>query len=165
MEGSIKNILFGLGLAVILFLSGFFTRQCTYKVPEPEIIETRDTVTVVDTLRFPEPVEVYREIMDTMYVDVGDIVVVHDTTYVPLPREYVTYKDSMYLATVSGFMPRLEEIEVYPRKEIVTIQTEKVYTEYKHYRFGVGVQAGYGITPKGFQPYLGVGLSYNLFGF
>ena len=30
-------------------------------------------------------------------------------------------------------------------------------------RWGVGAQAGYGITPAGFQPYLGVGVSFNLF--
>ena len=161
-----KQALLGILVAVVLFFSGFFVRQCTYNIPEPEIIEHRDTVTVTDTAWFPDPVEVKRYIHDTMWVDVDDVITVNDTVYMPLPREYVTYeKDSVYTATVSGFMPRLEEITVYPKTQYITVQTEKVYTEYKHYKFGVGVQAGYGITPAGFQPYLGLGLSYNLFGF
>ena len=165
MKDNLKTILLGVGIAVVLFLSGFLTRQCTYKAPEPQIIETRDTVTFRDTITISEPVEVERIVKDTMYVDVGDVIVVHDTTYLPLPIEYATYQDSTYRAVVSGYRPRLEEIDVYPLTQIITVETERVYTEYKHYRFGVGVQAGYGITPKGFQPYLGLGLSYNLFGF
>lgn len=165
MEGSIKNILLACVVITVIFLAGFLTRQCTFKMPEPEIKEYRDTVYLPDTVKVPEPVEVEHIVKDTMYVDVGDVVVVHDTTYLPLPREYVTYQDSSYRAVVSGFRPRLEELTMYPKKEVVTIQTEKVYTEYKHYKFGVGIQAGYGITPSGFQPYLGLGVSYNLFGF
>lgn len=165
MEGSIKNILLACVVITVIFLAGFLTRQCTFKMPEPEIKEHRDTVYFPDTVKVPVPVEVERIVKDTMYVDVGDVVVVHDTTYLPLPREYVTYQDSSYRAVVSGFRPRLEELTMYPKKEVVTIQTEKVYTEYKHYKFGVGIQAGYGITPSGFQPYLGLGVSYNLFGF
>lgn len=160
-----KNAILGTLIAAVLFFSGFLTRQCTFKLPEPKIKERSDTVYLPDTVKVPEPVEVERIVKDTMYVDVGDVVVVHDTTYLPLPREYVTYQDSSYRAVVSGFRPRLEELTMYPKKEVVTIQTEKIYTEYKHYKFGVGIQAGYGITPSGFQPYLGLGVSYNLFGF
>jgi len=160
-----KQVILGIIIAVVLFFSGFFVRQCTYKAPEPEIKEYRDTVTLTDTMWFPDPVEVERVVRDTMWVDVGDIIIEHDTTYIPLPKEYVTYKDSSYTAVVSGFNPALEEIAVYPKTQYITVQTEKIFTEYKHYKFGVGVQAGYGITPAGFQPYLGLGLSYNLFGF
>ena len=160
-----KQAILGIIIVVVLFFSGFFVRQCTYKDPEPEIKEYRDTVTLTDTMWFPDPVEVERVVRDTMWVDVGDIIIEHDTTYIPLPKEYVTYKDSSYTAVVSGFNPALEEIAVYPKTQYITVQTEKTFTEYKHYKFGVGVQAGYGITPAGFQPYLGLGLSYNLFGF
>lgn len=151
--------------AIVLFLAGFMTRQCTFILPEPTVIETRDTLVVTDTMKVTEFVEVLREVRDTMWIDVGDIQVVHDTTYLPLPREYVTYQDSSYRAVVSGFRPRLEELTMYPQKEIITIQTEKTITVPKITRFGVGVQAGYGITPAGFQPYLGLGISYNILAF
>ena len=32
-------------------------------------------------------------------------------------------------------------------------------------RWGIGVQGGVGITPKLVQPYIGIGVSYNLFTF
>lgn len=161
-----KQVLLGIVVAVVLFFSGFLTRQCTFKLPEPEIKTKTDTVTVIDTAWFPDPVEVKRYIHDTMWVDVGDIITVHDTTYVPLPREYVTYhKDSAYTATVSGFLPRLEEITVYPQTQYITIQTEKITTVEKNPRFSIGVQAGYGITPAGFQPYLGIGGEINILSF
>lgn len=160
-----KNIILGIVVALVVFFSGFLVRECTYKLPEPEIKTIVDTLVVTDTLTITEFVEVRREVRDTMWIDVGDIITVHDTTYLPLPREYVTYQDSSYRAVVSGFRPRLEELEMYPQKEIVTIQTEKTIVVPDKKRFGVGIQAGYGITPAGFQPYLGVGLSYNIIRF
>ena len=155
-------------IAVLCFIAGLFLCQkCYPPKAEIEIRERVDTLFVYDTVKITEPVIVDRVIKDTMFVEVPteDIVVVHDTTYVQLPREYVTYKDSMYRAVVSGYIPRLEEIEIYPKKEIITIQTEKVITVPKPTRFGIGVQAGYGVTPKGFQPYVGVGISYNILAF
>lgn len=151
---------------VILFIGGLWLCQkCNPPKVEIQIREKIDTLIVVDTIRITEPVEVFREVRDTMWVDVGDIIVVHDTTFIPLPREYVTYQDTSYKAVVSGFVPRLEEIEVYPKTQYITIQTEKTRTVTKPTRFGVGVQAGYGVTPKGFQPYVGVGISYNILAF
>lgn len=168
MEGSIKNILLACVVITVIFLAGFLTRQCTFKLPEPEIIERRDTSTYYDTLFFAGPklseLIVNTKPLDTLWLQ-GETKVIHDSVFFALPREEVEYKDSSFRAVVSGFMPRLEEMEIYNKEKVITIQTEKVYTEYKHYKFGVGIQAGYGITPSGFQPYLGLGVSYNLFGF
>lgn len=151
---------------VILFIGGLWLCQkCNPPKVEIQIREKIDTLIVVDTIRITEPVEIWREVRDTMWVDVGDIIVVHDTTYLPLPREYVTYADTSYTATISGYRPRLEEIDIYPRTQYITIQTEKTRTVTKPTRFGIGAQAGYGITPKGFQPYVGVGISYNILAF
>ena len=36
-------------------------------------------------------------------------------------------------------------------------------TKQKSSRWNVGIQGGVGITPKGVQPYIGVGVSYRLF--
>ena len=36
-----------------------------------------------------------------------------------------------------------------------------VFKERKRWGFGVGVQGGYGFTPKGWQPYVGVGVSFG----
>ena len=163
-----KKSIIEIVILALCFAGGFLISQrCSVSEPEIIIRTQVDTLIVYDTLRITEPVEVERVVKDTMYVEVptDDMVVVHDTTYIPLPREYATYKDSTYKAVVSGFMPRLEEIEVYPRTQYITIQTEKTVTVKRNPRFSVGVQAGYGITPAGFQPYLGIGGQVNLLSF
>ena len=124
-----------------------------------------DTLYVRDTLRVETPVFIERHTVDTMVVSVTEFQVVHDTAFVQLPREEVEYRDTSYRAVVSGFLPRLEELEIYQREKVVTIQTEKVVRVPDAKRWGVGVQAGYGITPAGPQPYLGLGVSYNFLRF
>lgn len=124
--------------------------------------EKVDTLTVHDTIRLEKPVFIETRTVDTMVVTVTEWEVVHDTAWVTLPREEVEYRDSSYRAVVSGFRPRLEELEIYRKEKVVTIQTEKVVTVPDKRRWSVGAQAGYGITPAGFQPYLGVGVTFSL---
>ena len=124
-----------------------------------------DSVYVFDTIRVETPVFIERHTVDTMVVSVTEFQVVHDTAFVQLPREQVEYRDTSYRAIISGFLPRREELEIYQREKVVTIQTEKVVRVPDARRWGVGVQAGYGITPAGFQPYLGLGVSYNFLRF
>lgn len=70
-----------------------------------------------------------------------------------------TYADSTYKAWVSGYNPRLDSIQVY-RQTVVTTKTETVV---KKRRIGIGVQAGYGYGFRygGFEPYVGLGVSWN----
>ena len=80
-----------------------------------------------------------------------------------IPITQKQYSDSTYTAWVSGYMPSLDSISIYPRREITTI-TNTIRKKPK--RWGIGVNAGYGITPKeGMQPYFGVDINYNLFTF
>lgn len=83
-----------------------------------------------------------------------------DGLAVSIPITQKVYEDSTYRAYVSGFDVSLDSINVYRR-------TEKIYirSPTKQKRFNVGIQAGYGYTPKGFQPYIGVGISATLFSF
>lgn len=163
-----KNAILGTLIAAVLFFSGFLTRQCTFKLPEPVIKEIRDTTTYYDTSFFSGPklsdLIVKRYPKDTIFFP-AEPQIIHDSIYYTVPREEVEYRDSSFRAVVSGFLPRLEELEIYQKEKIITIQTEKTITIPKKTRFGVGVQAGYGITPAGFQPYLGLGISYNILSF
>ncbi|MCM1517542.1 MAG: hypothetical protein NC117_02750 [Pseudoflavonifractor sp.] len=81
-----------------------------------------------------------------------------DSARVVVPITQTTYQDSTYTAYVSGYRARLDSLFVYPRREVVTIRKSPR-------RWSVGVQAGYGYTPKGFQPYIGVGISCKLWEF
>lgn len=79
-----------------------------------------------------------------------------DSARVLIPITQTTYhEDNLYTAYVSGYRARLDSIFVYPRREVVTIKKPPK-------RWSIGIQAGYGYTPKGFQPYVGVGISCRL---
>ena len=83
-----------------------------------------------------------------------------DSVAVQVPITQKHYKDSTYEAWVSGFAQRLDSIRVYQRRETVTIR------EYKPpNRWALGITAGYAYTPRGFQPYIGIGISYSIITF
>lgn len=83
-----------------------------------------------------------------------------DSVDVAIPVSVKEYRGDGYHAWVSGYRPSLDSIHVFPRHEITTITKTS-----KPKRWSIGIQAGYGITPAGFQPYLGVGVTCNLFRF
>lgn len=85
-----------------------------------------------------------------------------DSAEVVIPITQKRYSDTTYTAWVSGFRPALDSIHVYPRREVVTVTNT---VRGKHKRFGVGFHAGYGVTPHGLQPYIGVGVNYSILDF
>lgn len=83
---------------------------------------------------------------------------VGDSANVVIPITQKVYEDSMYKAYVSGYRASLDSFYIYPRKEVITIRE-------KPRRWHIGISAGYGLTPKGFQPYIGIGVTYSLMSF
>ena len=116
-----------------------------------------DTVWKTDTFLVDNPVEKIRWKDRLVYVPVTDSVIVHhhDTTYVALEFEKVEYSDSTYRAEVSGFQPKLDWIEVYPKTAYIT------NTVVKTRKWGFGVTAGPGLIWNG-SFYGGVGLVAGL---
>jgi len=113
-------------------------------IPEPKIVRVVDSI--------PVPYPVYKTKTDTLLVV--------DTLY--LPRTQKHYKEAQYEAWVSGYQPSLDSIWVYNKtSEVNTISVPS------RKRWSIGVQAGYGVqlNPNGVvaAPYIGVGVSYNLF--
>ena len=85
-----------------------------------------------------------------------------DTIALPVPIERRVYADSNYRAVVSGWHPSLDSISVYPETRVITIERERV--EKERSRWGLGIQAGAGLSANGIAvPYVGVGVQYNLF--
>ena len=132
-----------------------------HRTTDKEVITITDTLVLTDTIiKFqPKPYKV--TIIDTIYLPQQPQ---QDTLKQPqidtLIRQEVIYKDSTYMAVVGGIEPYLKSIEVYPKTIYVnnnTTTTIKVRS-----RFGLGVQAGYGYGRNGLQPYVGVGVQYNL---
>lgn len=141
----------------------------------------RDTVRAVyvDTVRYVQPVVrdsvVLRYIKvrvpraeggkDTLgggYKNSGGTYKNTDSAEVVMPITQKRYSDTTYTAWVSGFRPALDSIHVHARREMVTV-TQTLRGKPK--RWGVGIHAGYGMTPRGLQPYIGVGVNCNILAF
>ena len=85
----------------------------------------------------------------------------NDSAAVIVPITRKEYKGEDYTAWVSGYMASLDSIAIIRRTERVTIRD-------KPKRWSVGIQAGVGIGADGrqrFGPYVGIGVTYNLFSF
>lgn len=86
-----------------------------------------------------------------------------DSAKVTIPITQKIYETELYKAYVSGYHPSLDSLLIFQQTQIIHV---KDYQKPK--RWGIGIQVGYGVTmsrtPQ-FSPYIGVGISYNLFNF
>ena len=151
----------------------FWGRSCTSSAPAPadpsektDTLIIRDTIIIRDTVTIKQPKPATSEKRDSMLAPVGDTVVVHDTTYLVLPRETKTYGDERYTAVVSGYNPSLDRLEIYLENQVVTNVAIPQIAAPPPKRWGLGVQVGAGATLQGqtvrISPYIGVGIHYNL---
>ena len=153
----IKYILLGVIAGIVICLLNGWA-SC-HRTTDKEVITITDTLVLTDTIiKFqPKPYKV--TIIDTIYLP-QQPQQPQQPQYDTLIRQEVIYKDSTYTAVVGGIEPYLKSIEIYPKTIYVnnnTTTTIKVRS-----RFGLGVQAGYGYGRNGLQPYIGVGIQYNL---
>ena len=123
------------------------------KMKTTEIYVTKtDTVTVtrIDTFRYDKPVPVFVRSTDTLYV--------HDTILI---KEQKVFKDSTYMAWVSGYQPELDSIEVYPKTvtNYITTEVTKTVTKVKKPKWVITVGGGIGYNGK-IEPYIGINAGY-----
>ena len=124
-----------------------------------------DTLFIYDTIFVEKPVIKKVEIIDTLRlsVPITDTLMLHDTVFVHLPIEQRQYSDPRYTAWVSGYRPQLDSIRIYQQREFIT---KEIKTVTKPNRWGIGLQAGYGVSFSNKQikatPYIGIGISYNI---
>ena len=155
-----KNVVIALALIAVAFLLG-------RRSVKPEIVEihTTDTVAVHDTVRETVPVPKVRYLtrVDTVLLPVpGDTVEV--PVLVPISRN--VYEGEDYRAVVSGFRASLDTLDIFRKTQTVTntvVQRGEVPGKPK--RWGIGVSAGYALTPQGVKPYIGAGISYSFITF
>ena len=156
----IKYILLGVIAGIVICLLNGWA-SC-HRTTDKEVITITDTLVLTDTIiKFQrKPYKV--TIIDTIYLpqQPQKPQQPQQPQIDTLIRQEITYKDSTYMAVVGGIEPYLKSIEIYPKTIYVnnnTTTTIKVRS-----RFGLGVQAGYGLSRNGLQPYIGVGVQYNL---
>ena len=151
-----KNVVIALALIAAAFLLG-------RRSVKPEIVKIHrtDTVVVRDTVRETVLVPKVRYLtrVDTVLLPVpGDTVEV--PVLVPISRK--VYEGEDYRAVVSGFRASLDTLDIFRKTQTVTnTVVQRVEVPGKPKRWGIGVSAGYALTPQGVKPYIGAGIQYN----
>ena len=139
----------------ICFINGWVS---CHRTTDKEVITITDTLVLTDTIiKFqPKPYKV--TIIDTIYLP-QQPQQPQQPQYDTLIRQEVIYKDSTYMAVVGGIEPYLKSIEIDPKT--IYVNNNTTTSIQVRSRFGLGVQAGYGLSRNGLQPYVGVGVQYN----
>lgn len=171
MKELAKAVIYAL-VGVILCLNVY---QCHRSGQTPTLGVYTDTLTVYDTIMYYKPIPrdsvVIRYITEKLPVSVPNTAesvpntrdslenlgksVPKDSVTVQIPITQKIYETGAYRAYVSGYKSSLDSLLFFQPTQVVRIRE-------KPKRWSVGIQAGYGISMKGFQPYIGVGVSYNL---
>lgn len=163
--------LIGLLTFIVLMALSFTAGRWTADEAKDGTEEVIDTVIKIDTVQIPTEVLqtqiVTQEVIKYKYVPVmiTDTFVERDTfiqvkenvAVIPISRK--EYTDSQtYRAVVTGYDPKLEEIEVYRENMEITIRKKE------RQRWGIGAQAGAGVGLFNRQPdvFVGLGVQYNL---
>lgn len=139
-------------------------KQCGQSTPEP----TERTVTFYDTIPYYYPVardsvvvRYERRLLavdTTANVDRGmNFEDTTDSAEVVIPITQKVYQDSTYHLWISGYAANLDSIHTYTRHDYTTVTLPPA----KPKRWHLGVTAGFAVTPKGVQPYTGVGITYS----
>lgn len=150
-----KNVVIAV-IALVAFLLG-------RRSVKPEIVEIHrtDTMWMRDTVRETVLVPEVRYLtrVDTVLLKVpGDAVKV--PVLVPISRK--VYEGEDYRAVVSGFRASLDTLDIFRKTQTVTnTVVQRVEVPGKPKRWGIGVSAGYALTPQGVKPYIGAGIQYN----
>lgn len=131
--------------------------------------QTRDTVEIRDTAYIPVPIPiketVTRTVTVTLPADTTVDVKTPDSVAVVLPVVQKEYADSNYHAWISGGgFASLDSIRIFQRQKYITHTIYETASSKKNKNWGIGVQAGYGWNGRGFSPYVGVGVTYTLWG-
>ena len=148
-------------IVLVLILASFLVGRLTKNFDPVKIVQydTLPPVVHLDTIRDTVPVPQYVHIIryDTIH-DTADGKPIH----LPIPiSRYLFTDDSTYRMEVEGYNVKANSIEVYPRTVTQTV-IQRVEVPGNPRRWGIGVSAGAAVTSKGVQPYVGVGVQYNL---
>lgn len=170
-----RRIVVVLILIVMCLLSFFVGRKTSGNINQQEC-EVVDTIIHIDTIAYLLPIPHDSVVIrydhiavpivpthcdsiehcsdkDNVTVDVSQ-----DSATIHIPITQQVYETDTYKAYVSGYRPSLDSIFIMNKMTEVIVKKQA-----KANRFNIGVQAGYGLTPKGFQPYVGFGVSIKIF--
>lgn len=168
MSDNFKKILIASAVIIVAlalsFIAGQRHAQKRLILPQKEKV---DTLVIHETKLVEKPVFVEKKVIEKVPVPVpvSDTKVVHDTIYVYMDREQVHWQDSLSDVYASGYDVQVDSVRHNIQTKVITKERD-VIVKVKP-KWSVGVQAGYGAFAKNGQitaaPYIGVGVTYNLF--
>jgi hypothetical protein len=161
-------------LTIILIIVCLFNCKVVNDLEEKtlELIELTDVepeLIIVDSLVYDTVfVERYDSVRLTKCqfdtITLNDTTIIIDSVDVLLPIELKHYNDTLaetaFSFDILGYNCELKDL--YIQNLIVCPDQEKPL---KTKPFGIGVSLGLGATKNGFSPYIGIGVSYNIFQF
>lgn len=146
-------------VAVSFFLGCRYGRRKVRVEPESKVIRDTVTYTIHDTITREKPVFRYSYIHDTVRTYFTTIK--RDTVELDVPIEHKVYQeDSLYRCEISGYMPNLESLTIYPTITTITIR-EKVKTPAPKLSLGITAGPSALVTPKG-HVHAGIGATVGL---
>lgn len=161
--------------ALLILLNAWLASWLEDHRGKPEETERIDSTTYVDTIPFLVPTARDSVVLryDTLRVRLGKHHVTYDSVAGDsvveiggIPMTQKVYRDTSYIAWVSGYRPCLDSIRVLERTHYVTRTVTLTKPPERRARLVVGPCVGYGISFDGRScPYIGMGLCYNLFVF
>ena len=162
----IKKILIASAVIIIALALSFVAGQRNalnrLVLPQKERV---DTLVIYETKLVEKPVFVEKKVIEKVPVPVSDTMMVHDTIYVYMDREQVHWQDSMSDVYASGYDVQVDSVRYNIQTQVITKERD-VIVKVKP-KWSIGVHAGYGAFANNGQiatsPYVGVGVSYNLF--
>lgn len=158
----------GIFIVFLLAIIGLFSiDRCNRKKDLlPETIVQVDTIYIHDTIRIVKPVPQRIKTVDTFRIVLKDTIREKDTVYLNLPREQKIYREENYHAWISGYRPALDSIHIFRNTHQVITSTTIRQKPAKPRRWGIGIQAGYGLSYQQNTiqpvPYIGIGLQYTI---
>lgn len=150
-------------LCVILLVVdiGVLWHNHQQKTPvEPPEIKV-DTLIVRDTIMQYKPIFTDKIKVDSVLIPVKDTIVIRDSVYIYMDREKITWRDSLCEVYASGIMPQVDSVRHFREYQYVMIETAIPVKDKSNW--GLGINAGYGVGQGGLTPYIGIGVSYNIF--
>lgn len=162
----IKKILIASAVIIIALALSFVAGQRNalnrLVLPQKERV---DTLVIYDTIVSEKPIYKEKRITERILVPVTDTIRVKDTLYLYAEREQIHWKDSLSDVYASGIDVNVDSVLHYIPTQVITKERD-VIVKVKP-KWSIGVHAGYGAFANNGQistsPYVGVGVSYNLF--
>ena len=148
-----------LAVVTISFVTGYRRAENGLVLPQQERV---DTLFIFDTIVSEKPVFKEKIITERILVPVRDTIRVRDTLYLYAERHQIHWKDSLSDVYASGIQVDIDSVIHYLPTQVVSKEREVLVKARP--KWSVGLSAGYGVNADGrMSPYVGVGLTYNLF--